>query len=217
MFENNRKLLDEFRKGQQNALSEVYYRCVDSVALVIRSGFQVSAKTGTRVPGISSMDLQRDLVQEVFVRAFSEKARLNYDGLRPYQPYLVQIGRNLLVDYWRKQGREISWENNSNNDSTRENSVESRYVTNLESVPPEDDLHWKTLKGATAKYVAALEPELREFVSLRFEEELSQYDLMKKLRISRWKVRRLEAKVQSGLMKFLKTQGLVVKTTGASR
>lgn len=215
MFENNRKLLDDFRKGQQDALSEVYYQYVDAVALVIRSGFHVSTKTGTRVPGVSSMDIQRDLVQEVFVRAFSEKARLGYDGLRPYQPYLVQIARNLLVDYWRKQGREISLE--SNNNSERENIVESRYVTNLESVPPEDDLHWKTLKRATTKYMAALEPELREFVTLRFEEELSQYDLVKKLKISRWKVRRLEAKVQSGLMKFLKKQGLVGKTPWESR
>jgi len=215
MFENNRKLLDEFRKGQQNALAEVYRQTVDVVTRVIRSGFHVSTRTGTRVPGVYSMEIQRDLVQEVFVRAFSEKARRNYDGLRPYKSYLVQIARNLLVDYWRKQGREISLENK--NDSERENIIESRYVTNLEAVPPEDDLHWKTLKEATRKYMATLEPDLQEFVTLRFEEELSQYDLVKKLKISRWKVRRLEAKVQSGLMKYLKKQGLVGKTSRESR
>ncbi len=58
------------------------------------------------MPGGGSSELE-DLIQEVFVRAFSEKGRLAYDGLRDYEPYICTIARNLLIDRARKQGREV--------------------------------------------------------------------------------------------------------------
>jgi len=49
-----------------------------------------------------------DVVQEVFVRALSEKARTSYDGLRPYRPYLLRIAKNLMIDRARRIGRRPS-------------------------------------------------------------------------------------------------------------
>jgi RNA polymerase sigma factor (sigma-70 family) len=199
LFENNRELLDAFRRGTQEALAEVYHCFVEDVDTLVRRGFALGAGRETRVPGAPSPDQERELVQEVFVRAFSEKARMAFDGLRPYRPYLMQITRNLLVDFWRKHGREIQ---------APESETGVEEIAELEPIEPEENLHRQTLQRATRDYLASLEPRLQEFVKLRFEEEKSQYDLMKEMKITRWNVRSMEKKVQTGLLKYLKKKGL---------
>ena len=56
-----------------------------------------------RLPGVADEEVM-DVVQEVFLKAFIESARLQYDGLRPYGPLLRQITRNLLIDRARRRG-----------------------------------------------------------------------------------------------------------------
>ena len=42
-------------------------------------------------------------LQETFVRAFKESARVGYDGLHPYKNYLLAIARNLVLDEFRNR------------------------------------------------------------------------------------------------------------------
>jgi DNA-directed RNA polymerase specialized sigma24 family protein len=49
---------------------------------------------------------KRELLQEVFIRAFSAKARPAYDGVRPYKSYLATIASNLMIDTRRKDTRD---------------------------------------------------------------------------------------------------------------
>ena len=69
---------------------------------------ELRPKDGEAVGGVcrQPQDLA-DLVQEVFMRAFSREGRQAYDGLRDYGPYLFAIARNVLVDWARVRGREI--------------------------------------------------------------------------------------------------------------
>ena len=101
IFRDDRPLLDAFRRGDRAAAERVYYHYVDDVDKLVRRGFILDAKETIRVPGIGDADAAADLVQEVFVRALSEPARLSYDGLRPYRPYLLRIAKNLLIDRLR--------------------------------------------------------------------------------------------------------------------
>jgi len=199
VFEENKQLLNNFRQGTAEALSAVYLRYVDDVAAVLRRGFMLQAKD-TRVPGVPSAETERDLVQEVFVRAFAEKARRAYDGLRPYRPYLIQIAKNLLVDYFRKQGREFHVEQDDQLD---------RIAEPESSFSPEEQLHWKTMQSATKQFVSGLDSKLQQFVRLRFEEEKSQYEIMDIMGLSRWRVRALEKKVLAGLKRQLKKLDLL--------
>jgi DNA-directed RNA polymerase specialized sigma24 family protein len=48
-----------------------------------------------------------DLVQEVFIRAFSGRVRECFDGIRDFRPYLNTIARNCFLDTVRKHGREV--------------------------------------------------------------------------------------------------------------
>ena len=102
VFEENQELLLAFREGTREALTRVYQHYVDEVARGVRRGFFLG-EGRERIPGAPDDQAQRELVQEVFLRAFSEKARNAYDGLRPFRPYLMRIVRNLLIDYWRRR------------------------------------------------------------------------------------------------------------------
>ncbi len=201
IFEGNRDLLDGFRGGDPAALTEVYLHYVDRVALVVRRGFALSG--AGRVPGAADAETERELVQEVFLRAFSAKARLAYDGLRPYRPYLLRIAMNLLIDRCRRQGRDVPLED-------VEGALDLADWKN-EGDQPEEALDWRERVKATREYLLGLDPALRELVRLRFEQELSQYEVMERLKLSRWRVRSLEKKVQDGLVKHLKRKGLFAR------
>jgi len=82
LLRTDRALLDGFRAGAPEALGTVYWEYVRKVERLLSAGFEVRGRV-TRVGGACRQpDDLADLVQEVFVRAFSEKGRRAYDGLR---------------------------------------------------------------------------------------------------------------------------------------
>jgi len=198
VFEQDRALLDGFRSGDRDALSRVYYHYVDDVAALIRRGFVVPAAGPVHVPGAPDRDTERELTQEVFVRAFATSARLAYDGIRPYRPYLLRIARNLLVDRARATRHDVPFDEIG--DHSEELSVPA---------PAVEDAHWARLQAATKEYVAGQDEEMRRFIDARFAEELSQRDAAARLGVTRRRVRKLEVKAQAGLRRWLKRRGLL--------
>lgn len=190
IFADNRALLDRFRRGERGALAEVYYRYVDDVATLARRGFTIESSGHAVVRGVDA-DREREIVQETFAKAFADKARLAYDGLQPYRPYLLRITKNLMIDRFRAERRDAGSE------------------PEAEAVVEPEDLHWKQLAAATAEHVATLDAESRQLVALRFEQELSQDEVAATMAISRRRVRTLEDRVQHGLRKWLQSKGLL--------
>ena len=94
-----RDLLARFKTGERRALEEVYRHYVADVANFLRRGFSFTSRERTfRFSGyLQPFDLD-NAVQETFVRAFKDSARLGYDGLHSYKNYLLAIARNLVVD-----------------------------------------------------------------------------------------------------------------------
>lgn len=89
VFVCDSEVSNHFRAGNPGVLAEVYLVHVDSIRRFI----------GQSIPAIpSAASDAEDLVQETFLRAFSERARKRYDGLRPLIAYLIAIARNLLAD-----------------------------------------------------------------------------------------------------------------------
>jgi RNA polymerase sigma factor (sigma-70 family) len=107
---------------------------------------------------------------------------------------------NLLIDRCRRRGREVPVE-------IGEEVVEAALRLD-ESDDCEEALDWSVRMGATREYLDGLDVALREFVRLRFEEEMSQYQVMERLKLSRWRVRSLQRRVQDGLIRYLKIKGL---------
>ena len=194
VFADDRPLLDAFRRGDRAALATVYFHYVDDIAAVIRNGFSIPT-SGVRVRGAADEHSERDLVQEVFARAFAVRARDAYDGVRPYGAYLRRIAKNLLIDRVRAVDNTIPLDDD-----------DGELVIEPETV--ENDAAWNEQRRETTAYIAALAPELQRLVRLRFEDELSQDQTAEALGVSRRRVRTLEARIRRGLRKALRRAGL---------
>jgi RNA polymerase sigma factor (sigma-70 family) len=206
IFENDRDLLDRFRRGDRAALAAVYERYVDEVATLARRGFTLESQGHVYVAGLDA-DGERELVQETFVKAFSEEARTSFDGLRPYRPFLLRVTKNLMIDRFRARRKEGLREEGGGIGDIEE-LLEAD--GDLEARPErEEDLHWKKLSAATSEFLAGVDRESRELVRLRFEEELSQDTVAEQLGCSRRRVRTVESRLQKLLLRHLRRLGMI--------
>jgi RNA polymerase sigma-70 factor (ECF subfamily) len=201
-LDTDRALLDAFRRGDRDALGAVYYEHVDAVAALVRRGFVIESQGHRFVPGARDLDAEHELTQEVFTRAFGERARLAYDGLRPYRPYLLRIAKNLLIDRLRLRGRDTVSVDEVPDGADEEDVAESGEQDH------EDALHWKRLSEIAQAYLADLDEEARTFIRLRFEEERSQDEVASLMKTTRRRVRTLEDRVEVELMRRLKSLGI---------
>jgi RNA polymerase sigma-70 factor (ECF subfamily) len=177
-------LLDSFRKGDRAALEEVYWAYVDRVVWFLRRSVR---------PGEV-----RDLLQEVFIRAFSESSRAAYDGVRDYGPYLLTVARNLVVDAARKSGRELSLE---------DLPFEEPAATEERAVEWADSDTMRIVES----YLQSLSDEVRGVHDARYVRGLSQRDAADHLGITRQQLRTLEAKLRTGLARALKNHSPMLK------
>jgi RNA polymerase sigma-70 factor (ECF subfamily) len=189
----DRALLARFRRGDPAALERVYREHVEMIERVVQRGFHILS-TDAHVPGAARDDVA-DAVQETFVRAFSERARLAYDGLRDYGPFLTTIARNLMVDRARKRGREVSLDE-LGSDFGDEAAADSE---------PFADAKTMTL---VREYLAGLSPELRGIHQERFVNGVSQEVAARTLGLSRQQIRTLEKKLRDGLAERLERAGI---------
>lgn len=196
LFHGNRALLDAFRKGERAALTTVYSHYVGEVATLIRRGFSMESRGS--VLGVREPHRQMDLVQEVFVRAFSESGRMSYDGLSPFRPWLLRIAKNLMIDEGRRAGT-LASSSNLQSDETADEILTAN---------PEEELEWKRLRDSTKAWTSAQSEEVQRFVRLRFEEERPQSEVAQMMGTSRRRVRTLESTVRDGLRKHLKSVSL---------
>jgi len=190
IFREHPGLLEDFRAGQPHALEAVYWRYVNVVAKVIREGMLLSQMR--RVTG-ASYSARADLVQETFLRAFKPTARSAFDGQRLYQPYLLTICRNILIDWTRKQGREISHD-----------AVEC--LGKFDDAPQEEpDGNWvdDATVGIVERYVRTLDPVLRDVYEARYVLCLSQNEAAQRLSLTRQRLRTIENRLREGLRQAL--------------
>jgi RNA polymerase sigma-70 factor (ECF subfamily) len=198
VFAGNPDLLIRFRQGEGGALETVYWAYVDRVARVV----QAVAKSylpprGERVRfGGAEVG---DLVQEVFVRAFSPASRLGYDCSRPYGPYLAQIARNVVVDHWRQTRRLVAVDVAPLLDAL---SLEADAIEKV----PEDWADEGTI-AVVERYLASLEPDVRRVHQALYVQGLSQRDAAAALGVGRQAIRGIEARLRAGLRRELRRAG----------
>lgn len=211
----NRDLLDRFRQGDRKALEEVYLAYARTVAAVLTGGFSFNSGGrhcrfhGTR----SSFDLE-DRLHDVFGRAFSESARLNYDGLTPYKTYLRTIARNLVIDDFRKKERALTEysieEVEAAPDLSEHNATD---VLRGEAVPtgnPLQDAESAELVQLVADFKKTLGKREAEVYRLRFEDELEHKDIAEQTGLSASKIKTSEKRIRSTFFAFMKRHGYFV-------
>jgi RNA polymerase sigma-70 factor (ECF subfamily) len=178
--------VEGFRSGRRDVLDQVYRRYVHHVERVVRCRF-CSARA-RRARAIASTEVP-DLVQEVFARAFTARARTTYDGRRDYRPFLSAIARNLVTDWERRQRphRELSDEMHCRPPADTERDAERA-------------LHDLALARAVDGYLAALPGELRSVFEQRYVLGRIQREAASALGLTRQQLRTRESKLHSGLV-----------------
>ncbi|MGH1346489.1 MAG: RNA polymerase sigma factor [Nannocystales bacterium] len=187
----DRELLAAFRQGDPSALERVYFEHATALELRLRAGL---SRGGTRIRPLTDPDV-RDVLQDVFIRAFSASSRSSYDGIRPFGTWLQTIARNLLIDRARRRGLPQA-------------EAEMLDFVADDAAGVEETLLDAELQAATAQFVETLDPEQRRFVELRFEQERSQEDVARAMNLTRRRVRTLDKRVRAGLREFLSGRGL---------
>src|SRR4051812_35677745 len=102
VFRGDPGLLVAFREGGREALERVYRGHAPSMERYLRG-----LGRGSGIAELGQASVVADLLQEVFIRAFSDDARRAYDGIRDYAGYLTAIARNCFIDLLRSRGREV--------------------------------------------------------------------------------------------------------------
>ncbi len=208
IFLVNREILESFRRGDDPTLRDVYIFYIKDVERFVATGW-FDSKTRIRTGRIDDFELQMELIQETFLRAFSDGARLAYDGIRPYRTFLLRIARNVIIDYLRKRPRDaLSHACVDFDDSYNLDQVERLELVTADTTQREEYLDWQRQISATRELIATFDEVRRKFVELRFRQELSLLEVARRLGISRGKARFLENDLGRRLKKHFKTEKL---------
>jgi RNA polymerase sigma-70 factor (ECF subfamily) len=156
------------------------------------------------VGGLTAPFELENAVQEVFVRAFEPKARLAYDGLRPYDDYLVGIARYVALDARRRRG---AGREEARSDEELEAAVHSSRP--LDEAPDEQAISGEARSVVQAFLSEQGDERDRRLYALRFAEELPQEEVATRAGLTRIQVRRWERKFRERLLRHLKRVGYV--------
>jgi len=183
LFFGRPDLLRQFRAGERAALEEVYWAYLDCVEAIARRGFM----------GVSGTDPQNvpDVVQQSFVRAFSEQSRMGFDGLREYGPFVATIARHTLADWWRRHGKLQALGDDLD--------TVARATETSASRQPEDDYADAQTVRIVETYLATLDPPLRAVHEELYVKGRPQREAALALGISRQSLRTLDKRLRKGL------------------
>ena len=216
----NKELLERFRSGEKEAMEEIYLHYSPGVHRFLRNGFTFRSGGGhCYFKGIKVEDELNVAVQEVFRRAFEERARNAYNGINSFSNWVWP-----LAEIWSstnfataKSPSVIIFPKGTGEDrshiaamDTAVSSVSATYSGVLYAQNPgsQDDNYEKSeLKGLIGEFMKEITEEDRQLLVLRFVENISQEDAANVLGSTRMKVRTAEQKLRRRLRAFLSGTG----------
>ncbi len=191
-------LLVRFRRADKAALAEVYRAYAPLIARRLAHGFSFDSD-GRRLHfrGFQLAFELDDMLQETFIRAFSDSARSGYDGARSFQTYLLAIAKNLLIDRFRKKG------------GAQTVSIDDKELIIVDEAEPgpESTAANEQLRAIYQRFLATLDEVDKQIVRLRFEEEKTRREICDALALSPMQLRWREAKLKKTLHDELSARG----------
>ncbi len=225
----NPRLLEAFKRGDRAAMDEVYRHYCPGLTAFLRKGFTFrSGKGHFYFKGIQDPTDLEAAVQEVFRRAFEEKARRSYNGVNSFTNWVLAIGRNMVINQFRN--REIAFSDYISPSDERghlaimdaEVTAEFSGVLYAQQQNRADSMvEHSELKRLLAKFMKELTEHDRKLLLFRFAEGKGQEETAELLGSTRMKVRTAEAKLRTRLRAYLRHSGYIdhfafVKAAGRS-
>lgn len=202
-------LLQGFKQGRREALTEVYRMYAGQIATHLRRGFSFESRGQThRFVGYGSAYELHDVLHETFVRAFEPGARERYDGIRPYGPYLKTIARNIVLRGFRAKEVLFPRIGEGGSGGGEDGRVaDPMPAGDVDAQGPEAQVGTQQLREVVRAFLETLSGPERELVVARFVDGLSQRDVAERLGLGRQQVRGREAKVRAKLVAYLRERG----------
>ena len=202
LLSSDAALLQGYRQGDAAAMTRVYYAYVYDIIEFLRRGFAFDAG-GKRYffSGYSEPWHLESRIQEVFIKAFSERARLAYDGTRPFFNYLIRIARNSVMDDFRSRRRDAL------QISEQADADEISETPGPHSDDPEQALKDKELTAIVQRFRAELDDSSKALFAVRFTDGSSVETSAATLGWSEYRVKREEKRIRKRFFSFLKTHG----------
>jgi RNA polymerase sigma-70 factor, ECF subfamily len=199
LLAQDRALLDRFRVGDRRVMEQVYRHYAPQVSALVYGGLPTQS---ARVRARSPYDVG-SIVQEVFTRAFTEKARHSYDGVSPYLQYLIAIARNFMLN-------ELRMREDVAEPATIESALSaSRAPAAVAASPasPDELAEQNELDGLVSRFLLGRNERERRIFHARFEQLLTQEETASALGLTRIQVRRSEAHLRRDLFAVLRASG----------
>lgn len=204
-FKGNPKFLAAFRAGCPTALDTVYRTFERPLKNFVLRGF--AFKSDGRQLYFSGMHAEHDLediVQETFRRAFGERARQSFDGIRPYKNYLFTIARNCVITDMSSRRRQIPVGEALMRDAPSEDlsPLESWVLSQRAAFGDDGDadshemLENLEIYGLLMGFIESLDGEAARFFRFRFLAQCSQENTARRMGWNRARVRKLEARLR---------------------
>jgi RNA polymerase sigma-70 factor (ECF subfamily) len=209
LLPGDRGLLDAFRRGDRTALTRVYRAYSPRVLAYLSRGFRVRTDRESGSARVGPLDLDA-AHQETFVRAFSDRLRQAYDGVRPFEGFLFTIARSAAVDTLRSMGK-LARSSVPLDDMPEVDALEA------ERGSPEDAALESEMRALVTAFLSRLSAEERRFTDLRFVERYSQEEAGAALGLSRQEVRTREARLKRALAEYLVAEGWIEKGPASTR
>ncbi len=172
-------LIQAAQKGQADAFGELYTRHAEAVFRYLYAH-------------VSERQDAEDLTEEVFMRVWRTLARFREQGA-PFVAYLIRVGRNALIDHYRKHGR-----------MEPEASTEDLMVAD-QSPGPAEALAASMEQAAVRRAMEKLREEHRLVLALRFLSELSPEETAQVMGRSPGAVRVLQHRALAALRDVMET------------
>ncbi len=205
----DRALLDGFRRGDKKSLLKVYQHYVKDVYRFLMRGFTFnSAGRPCSFRGFRGGYEIEAAVQEIFRRAFEERARLAYNGIDPYRPYLLRIARNAVINDLKAK-HPILFKYRAGGPVLIEREEEYDPIQTQRSVElsPEEHLEIQEVAKLVASFKRALDDRELGVFQKRFEQGLSAQDVAEALGLTRSKVRTTESKLKKRFLVHMQRCG----------
>ncbi len=202
----DRATLEAFRRGEQPALLVVYRAHVAEVVGFLQRGFSFqSGEKWCRFRGFRAGYEVEAAVQEVFRRAFEVSARLAYNGLDPFEPYLLRIARNLVInDLKAKQPILFRFRSGAV-------VLDPGYPDTENEVEPgpsqEALLEAQEVWRLVNNFKGRLTPRERGVFEQRFEHQVTSEAAAQALGLSRSQVRTTESKLRAAFLAHMQSAG----------
>jgi RNA polymerase sigma-70 factor (ECF subfamily) len=198
-LELDRQLLEGYRRGDRRVLDRLYRHFSGEVLASLSRGFRAAGAAGPVQVGPLDLDAAH---QETFVRAFGASARLHYDGLQPFRPYLLAIARSAAVDVLRAQGK-------LHRGARALDDLEAHEVPVDPAESPEALALRAEAEAAVQSFLATLGAADLAFATARFLEGLSQEKAGSRCGLSRQEARTREARLKAACLAHLARRGFL--------